>query len=281
MEIITRIDKMKSYVKQVRAKGKRIGFVPTMGYLHQGHLSLIEEARGSADIVIISIFVNPRQFGPGEDYLKYPRDMKQDKQKAEKAGVEVIFAPEVQEMYPEGYFTYVNVERFSEVLCGRNRAGHFKGVATVCVKLFNIVKPDIALFGQKDAQQAIIIKKMVRDLNMDIEIRVLPIVREKDGLAMSSRNKYLNTEQRKDALVLYQALTEAKNMIETGQRNSDTVIRYMRQIINRVDSKIDYISIVDAEQLNTLKAISGKILIDNIVIDTDEHRLKKLNQKSQ
>ncbi|MEA3560261.1 MAG: pantoate--beta-alanine ligase, partial [Candidatus Omnitrophota bacterium] len=236
----------------------------------------------NTDIVIVSIFVNPAQFGPDEDYLSYPRQMQQDRLKAEKAGVDVIFTPEPGQMYPESYLTYVNVKKITRVLCGKARPGHFTGVATICAKLFNIIKPDTAFFGQKDAQQAMVIKRMVKDLNMDIEIEILPIVREKDGLAMSSRNKYLNAVQRKDALVLYRALAKAKDMIKNGERNAGTIINRIRQIIERVDSKIDYISIVDTGQLNSLQVISGEVLIalavwigkarliDNIIIDTSE-----------
>ena len=295
MEIITTIDRMRSYVRKARADGKKIGFVPTMGCLHQGHLSLIKQARAGADVVIISIFVNPAQFGPDEDYLAYPRDVKEDERKAEKAGVDVIFAPRAQEIYPKNYLTYVNIERISRVLCGKDRPGHFKGVATICLKLFNIIRPDLALFGQKDAQQAIIIKKMVKDLNLDIEIRVLPIVREKDGLAMSSRNKYLNPGQRKDALVLYRALTEAGDMIKNGEKDPAVVTKHIKQVITEVDSKIDYISIVDSRQLNTLKVISGEVLIalavrigrarliDNIIINTIsiENRRQKTEDRKQ
>ncbi|MEA3329014.1 MAG: pantoate--beta-alanine ligase [Candidatus Omnitrophota bacterium] len=281
MQVITAIDKMRSYVEEAKSRGKKIGLVPTMGCFHQGHLSLIEKAGTSTDTTIVSIFVNPAQFGPDEDYLAYPRDVEQDRLKAARAGVDVIFAPGLSEMYPESYLTYVNVEMITGVLCGKARPGHFKGVATVCAKLFNIIKPDIAFFGQKDAQQTIVVKRMVKDLNMDVEIEVLPIVREKDGLAMSSRNKYLNTVQRKDALVLYQALTKAKDMIKSGERNAGMIIGCTKQIMDKAGLKIDYISIVNARQLNSLEVISGEVLIalavwvgrarliDNIIVNTE------------
>ncbi len=272
---------MAFFVKDAKSKTKSIGLVPTMGYLHQGHFSLIKEARAATDTVVVSIFVNPTQFEPGEDYSAYPRDMKTDALEAEKAGADVIFAPSAEEMYPESYSTYVKVEGLSETLCGRNRPGHFRGVTTVCAKLFSIIKPDVAFFGQKDAQQFAIIQKMVTDLNMDIKLKVLPTVREPDGLAMSSRNKYLSSKQRKDALVLHEALGQAKSMIEAGENDSAKIKQRMRNIINKVDSKIDYISIVAPDSLKDVSIISGRVLItlavwmgkarliDNIIVTND------------
>ncbi len=261
MKIISSINEMTFFVKDAKSKAKSIGLVPTMGYLHQGHLSLIKEARVLTDTVVVSIFVNPTQFEPDEDYASYPRDMKRDALEAEKAGADVIFAPSAEQMYPESYSTYVKVEGLGEVLCGRNRPGHFRGVTTVCAKLFSIVKPDIAFFGQKDAQQSVIIQKMVKDLNMDIKLKVLPTVREDDGLAMSSRNKYLSSKQRKDALVLHKALDQAKSVIEAGENDAAKIEERMRSIINKVDSKIDYISIVDPGSLKDVSIISGRVLI--------------------
>jgi len=261
MKIISSVNEMASFVKDAKSKAKSIGLVPTMGYLHQGHLSLIKEARVATDTVVVSIFVNPTQFEPGEDYASYPRDMKRDALEAEKAGADVIFAPRAEQMYPESYSTYVNVEGLSEALCGRNRPGHFRGVTTVCAKLFSIIKPDVAFFGQKDAQQSVIIQKMVTDLNMDIKLKVLPTVREPDGLAMSSRNKHLSSKQRKDALVLHKALGQAKSVIEAGENDAAKIKQRMRNIINKVDSKIDYISIVDPDSLKDVSIISGRVLI--------------------
>jgi len=282
MRLIRSIKKMYEFSKKAHLEGKTIGFVPTMGYLHQGHLSLIRKARKENDIVVVSIFVNPIQFGPKEDFKKYPRDLKRDMNLAKQVGTDVIFYPDAKDMYPEGFKTYVNVEQLSEKLCGKFRPGHFKGVATVVTKLFNIVCPDIAYFGQKDAQQAIIIKRIVADLNIPVKIKVLPIVREKDGLAMSSRNTYLNEKERKDALVLYQALNLAKELIKSGITDTKTIIRKMRQLIEKKkNAKIDYIEIVQMENLKSLKVISdnclialavwiGKTrLIDNIIIKSN------------
>ncbi len=261
MKIISSVNEMASFAKDIKSRAKSIGLVPTMGYLHDGHLSLIKEARAATDTVVVSIFVNPTQFGPTDDYVSYPRDIKRDRLEVEKAGGDIIFAPAVEQVYPESYSTYVEVEGLSEGLCGKTRPGHFRGVTTVCAKLFNIIEPDIAFFGQKDAQQVAIIQKMVKDLNMNVKLKVLPTLREKDGLAMSSRNKYLSPKQRKDASVLYQALNEAKNMIEAGEKNADKIKERMKKAIDKVDSKIDYISIVDADSLKDVSVISGKVLI--------------------
>ena len=262
MRLIRSIKKMYEFSKKAHLGGKTIGFVPTMGYLHQGHLSLIRKARKENDIVVVSIFVNPIQFGPKEDFKKYPRDLKRDMNLAKQVGTDVIFYPDAKDMYPEGFKTYVNVEELSEKLCGKFRPGHFKGVATVVTKLFNIVCPDIAYFGQKDAQQAIIIKRMVKDLNIPVKIKVLPIVREKDGLAMSSRNTYLNEKERKDALVLYQALNLAKDLIKSGITDSGKIIDRLRRFIKKKkNAKIDYISVVDTDNLNPVKKVSKKCLI--------------------
>jgi len=280
MRLICSIKKMYEFSKTAHLKGKTIGFVPTMGYLHEGHLSLIRKARKENDLVVVSIFVNPLQFGPKEDFKRYPRDLKRDMKMAKEAGADLIFYPDAKDMYPDGFKTYVNVEELSDKLCGKFRPGHFKGVATVVTKLFNIVSPDIAYFGQKDAQQAIIIKRMVKDLNIPIKIKVLPIVRERDGLAMSSRNTYLNEKERKDALVLYQALNLAKDLIKRGITDTDKIIKKMRQLIKKKkNAKIDYIEIVEMDNLSPVKKVSGKCLIalavwigktrliDNIIIN--------------
>lgn len=262
MLIIRKIEQMQKESERLREEGKRIGLVPTMGYLHEGHLSLVRIARERSNVVVMSIFVNPTQFGPGEDFHSYPRDFNRDVKLAEKEGCDIIFYPTVEEMYPQGYATYVNVERLTEGLCGRSRPGHFRGVTTVVTKLFNIVKPHIAVFGQKDAQQAFVIKRMVRDLNFDIEIVVGPTIREKDGLAMSSRNTYLSERERKDALVLYQSLKLAQNLLSSGERDPKKVVKEMEKLIRTKKSAlIDYISIVDSENLQEVERIEGEVLI--------------------
>ena len=253
---------MQSLSQRIREEGKTISFVPTMGYLHQGHLSLIRQARKDGQVLIVSIFVNPTQFGAGEDYSRYPRDLERDKKLAEQEGVDILFVPSSKEMYPQGYHTFIEVEKLSAPLCGRSRPGHFRGVVTIVAKLFNIVSPHIAYFGQKDAQQALLIKRVVNDLNMDIEIKVLPIVREKDGLALSSRNEYLNPEERRAALVLYKSLQEAQRRLDSGERDSRKIIQRMEEIIKREKlARIDYVSIVDGETLEDRGRIGGKTLI--------------------
>lgn len=262
MKIIDEIDKMRVYSRIMKKDYKSIGFVPTMGYLHDGHVSLIKNARRQNDIVVLSIFVNPIQFGPGEDYEKYPRDAIRDEEIAKKEGVDVIFYPDKEDMYPNGYSTYVEVENLTDNLCGLSRPGHFKGVTTVVMKLFQIIKPDIAYFGQKDAQQAIVIKKIVNDLNMDIIVKVLPIIREPDGLAMSSRNEYLNKKEKESAAILYQALKKAEGLFSVGERNAKKIIDSIRGLIKTVDTaKIDYIKIVDTNSLEDIDEIKNEALI--------------------
>lgn len=262
MEIIENIASMHALSERKRMEGKLIGFVPTMGFLHEGHLSLIREAKKLSDMVIVSIFVNPTQFKPNEDYDKYPRDLEGDTKKVNSAGGDIIFAPSARDMYPDGYLTYVNVEGITETLCGISRPGHFRGVTTVVTKLFNIVKPHKAFFGQKDYQQSVIIKKMVRDLNMDIDIILLPTVREHDGLAMSSRNSFLSTEERKVAPVLYRALIMASEMVKNGERNTWRIYSEMKRMIeNESLVVIDYIAITDPENLRDISVIEGKTLI--------------------
>lgn len=282
MKVVDSISRMSTLVKILKKEGKSVGFVPTMGYLHEGHLSLVRTAKKHTDIVMMSIFVNPIQFGPGEDIDKYPRDFKHDEQMAQSAGVDVLFYPSVKDMYPAGYSTYVNVESLTENLCGRSRPGHFKGVATVVAKLFGIMKPDLAYFGQKDAQQAIIIKKMVEDLNMGVEIKVLPTMREADGLAMSSRNTYLSSSEREDAAILYQSLEKAEYLIKKGERDAKKIVKAMESVIKeKPTAKIDYISIVDTKNLKDADVIAGEVLIalavfvgktrliDNIILKLD------------
>lgn len=280
MKVIESVSEMQLLARDFRRRGEIIGFVPTMGYLHNGHLSLIRIARHKSDVCVVSIFVNPTQFGPQEDLDKYPRDMQRDKMLCEREGVDIIFAPTVAEMYPEGYCTYVEVlGRMTEVLCGRYRKGHFRGVTTVVAKLFNIVQPHFAVFGQKDGQQLAVIRQMVRDLNFPVEIIGAPTVREPDGLAMSSRNKYLTAEERKVAPVLYKSLLLAKDMIENGERDANAIVSSMKSMIAKAGLfRIQYVEIVDAETLSPVDKIKGKVmialaafigkarLIDNIII---------------
>lgn len=281
MRVVKKIKEMQKIADRLRKEGKIIGFVPTMGYLHEGHLSLVRIAKRKSNVCVVSIFVNPLQFGPKEDYHTYPRDFKRDKKLLTDLGVDILFYPSEKEIYPEPCLTSVQVKKLSEGLCGRVRPGHFEGVATIVTKLFNIVKPHIAVFGQKDYQQAIIIKKMVKDLNFDIKIVVAPTIREKDGLACSSRNIYLNEKERKEAPVLYQSLRLAKKMIKEGERNPERIIKEMKKFITTKSSgKIDYIEIVDAKTLEPVKKISGKVcialavffgkarLIDNLLVQS-------------
>jgi len=262
MQEIRKIKEMRSFSQRVKAFGKTIGFVPTMGALHEGHLSLVTEARRKSGVVVVSIFVNPIQFGPKEDYTHYPRNLARDKKLLKEVGTDVIFVPEVEEMFPEGFKTYVEVEALSKVMCGKSRPTHFKGVTTVVAKLFNIVLPDYAFFGEKDYQQQVIIKQMVKDLNFPVEIITLPTVREFDGLAMSSRNAYLSEKERKIAPILYQALTLAKEEIKKGVRDPQKVIRKMRTLIAQEPAvRLDYITLVHPETLEELKVIRGRVLI--------------------
>jgi pantoate--beta-alanine ligase len=262
MVVIKRIGVLRKIVGAQRKKQKIIGFVPTMGALHNGHRSLIMRVRKECDLVVVSIFVNPAQFGRDEDFKKYPRDLRQDAKLCKEEGVDVIFYPDAKQMYPDNYKTHVVVEDLSDVLCGKFRPGHFKGVATVVTKLFNIVQPDIAYFGQKDAQQAIIIKKMVCDLNLPVKIKVMPTVRDRDGLALSSRNIYLNQDERRDAGVLSEALNLAGDLVRKGNVNSLNIIRSIESRINKKKSaKIQYISIVDYQNLRAVNKIRDKALI--------------------
>jgi len=285
MEIAKTVESVKRLVKAARSKGKKIGLVPTMGALHIGHISLIEAAVKKCDFVVVSIFVNPTQFGPGEDFEKYPRPLETDLEICGKTGVDVVFTPAPQQMYPQENITWVNVEKLTEQLCGQLRPAHFRAVATVCAKLFNIVEPDTAFFGQKDGQQAIVIKRMVADLNMPLEIVVCPTVRQPDGLAVSSRNQYLTEEQKKDATLIYKSLQKCREMIDAGVTDSETIIAEMRKILSQAPSiRIEYVSIVDAETVQAIDRITGKVLaavavkigsarlIDNILVDTSKKR---------
>src|SRR5580704_11417941 len=271
---------MKEFARGARAEGRVIGLVPTMGALHEGHTALVARARKECSRVIASVFVNPKQFGPKEDYKKYPRDLEKDAKTLEEAGVDVLFAPEAADIYPDGFRTYVNVEGISERLEGRSRPGHFRGVATVVLKLFEIVQPTYAYFGRKDAQQVRVISQMVRDLNLDVENVICPIVREPDGLALSSRNVYLNPEERKAALVLNRALTAARDELASGTRDALSIQSTMQKIFAAEPrATLDYAEIVDADTFEPvvrigrgsyilLAAFLGKTrLIDNLYIE--------------
>jgi pantoate--beta-alanine ligase len=261
MKIITSPSDMQAFSRGVRRAGKRLGFVPTMGALHAGHLSLVKMARAQSDCVVVSIFVNPLQFGPTEDFGKYPRTFERDCQLLEAEGVDVVFAPSVEAMYPAGAKTTVEVSEISDRLDGRSRPGHFKGVTTVVSKLFNIVQPDFAFFGQKDAAQVAILRRMVRDLNFDLQIIVGPIVRESDGLAMSSRNAYLSPEERKQALVLHRALMKVCEAAQT-ERNVQKLLDAGKQVIaGEPAAKLDYFEIIDPETLEPVSDLSRGALV--------------------
>ena len=261
MQVIREAQKLDFALKKNR-RTKSIGFVPTMGALHAGHLSLIRQAAKDNHIVVVSIFVNPEQFGPKEDLKKYPRPLKNDLKLCRKCGVDFVFLPDNKSMYPSGFSTFVGVEGLSNVLCGALRPGHFRGVATVITKLLNIIRPDALYLGQKDSQQAIIIARMIKDLNFPVKLKIMPIVREDDGLALSSRNIYLNKKERSDAVVLSKALRLAESLINGGQRNGYVIINRMKQLIaKKKTAKIDYIAIVDLNNLRPLKKLSEKCLI--------------------
>jgi pantoate--beta-alanine ligase len=270
---------MQTWSDAARQHGRRVGFVPTMGFLHEGHLSLVREARRRTDLVVVSIFVNPLQFGPKEDFSVYPRDFARDEALLARELADVIYYPDTAEMYPPEFATKVNVERLTDVLCGKSRPGHFQGVTTVVAKLFNAVKPHVAVFGAKDAQQVLVIRRMARDLDFDLEIVVSPTVREPDGLAMSSRNKNLLPEHRAQAPVLFRALERAAGLVRLGERNSETLRTAIRRAIQETAGRIDYIGVVDAGRLEEVREIRGEVvialavyfgrvrLIDNVIVN--------------
>jgi pantoate--beta-alanine ligase len=280
MEIIREISALRETIKNTRRSGKTIGFVPTMGFLHEGHLSLVRRAKGENDLVVVSIFVNPLQFGVNEDFEEYPRDLEKDASLSAQNGCDLIFYPTVKEMYPQGYATFVDVERLTEPLCGASRPGHFRGVTTVVTKLFNIVTPDRSYFGQKDVQQAIVVKRMAADLNMDLDVIIMPTIRENDGLAMSSRNAYLTPGERSSAPILYYSLKQAQEQISSGETSASSV---REKIIKTIEKEplalVDYVSIVDAQELKEITTIKGSVLIalavrfgktrliDNIIVE--------------
>ncbi|MCS6829983.1 MAG: pantoate--beta-alanine ligase [Armatimonadota bacterium] len=262
MQVARTIREVRAWMKLARADGKTVGFVPTMGYFHEGHLNLMRRAKAECDLCVVSLFVNPTQFGPAEDFQRYPRDFARDASMAESAGVDLLFAPEVEEMYPEGYQTYVDVAGVTRRLEGAARPGHFRGVATVCAKLFNIVQADRVYFGKKDYQQLKVIQRMVRDLNIPVEIVPCETVREPDGLAMSSRNVYLKPVERQAATVLYRALCAGRDAILAGERDGQKVQQIVEQIIATEPLvKTEYVDVADAESLEPLKELKGEVLI--------------------
>ena len=279
MKIIECISDMRDWSQAERRQGRRIAVVPTMGFLHEGHLSLVRDARGRADRVVVSIFVNPKQFGPQEDFGSYPRDFDRDRELLDKENVDILFHPNAEEIYPDGYETHIEVGKLSAFLCGVSRPGHFRGVATVVAKLFNIVRPDIAIFGCKDYQQLQIIRRMVRDLNFNIEIVGYPTVREPDGLAMSSRNAYLGSAERTAAQCLSRSLRKAQELVEKGERSAAILLEIVRREITREPlARLDYVSFSDPETLvgieklndSALLALAVRIghtrLIDNVIL---------------
>ncbi len=280
MELVRRLHMMREISREARARGRKVALVPTMGALHDGHLALVRRAREIADIVVVSVFVNPTQFGPSEDLARYPRDLARDSDLCIQEGVDYLFAPAAEEMYPKGYRSYVDVEGLSEVYEGATRPGHFRGVATVVLKLFNVARPHFALFGQKDGQQVVVVRRMLQDLNLDVELVVCPTERAEDGLALSSRNVFLSASEREAAPSLYRALERARDLVEAqGVRDGRQVERAMRQILEATALvKIDYVALVDLDRLEPQDDIKGPVmaavaawlgntrLIDNLVL---------------
>lgn len=262
MEIVRQVPRMKEISRRARAEGRRVGFVPTMGYLHEGHLSLVRRVREVADVAVVSIFVNPTQFAPGEDFDRYPRDLARDADLLIREGVDYLFAPEAEEIYPPGPRAFVEVERLGSILEGASRPGHFRGVATVVLKLFEVVRPDVAAFGQKDAQQAILVQRMVRDLLLDVEILVLPTVRDEDGVALSSRNVYLSAEERRAARAIPRSLEAAQQAVAAGERDPAAVVRAVRQVLEAESLlKVDYVALVGTSELEQVERVEGELLL--------------------
>lgn len=260
MQIINDIKDLKNIIKKWKNQGLSIGYVPTMGYLHEGHLSLIKKASKN-DKIIVSIFVNPMQFGVNEDLATYPRDLERDAKFCENEGVAVLFTPSVEQMYPKGFSSYVDMNSLTDKLCGAKREGHFRGVCTILMKFFHLITPDVAYFGQKDAQQCAVVKHMVEDLNLDLEIEICPIIREKDGLAKSSRNVYLNEAERKAALVLSRAIFLGENLIQKGERESKIILQAMREELQKENlARIDYIELVNPKTMQNLERIEDSAL---------------------
>ena len=262
MQIVKSVKRLRSILSEVRSKGRKIGFVPTMGYFHEGHLSLMRRAKKEGCFCVVSIYVNPKQFGPREDLNRYPRDIKRDATMIQKENVDILFIPSDNDIYPNCYLTYIDVERISNTLCGKYRHGHFRGVSTVVAKLLNMVQPDLMYLGQKDAQQVVVLSRMVADLNFPTRIRVVPTAREKDGLAMSSRNVHLSAQERAQASVLYRSLTDAEHCIQAGERSALRIMgKIQRMITQQSIGKIQYVACVDAQTLEPLRIIKGKVLI--------------------
>lgn len=262
MKVVKHVAEMSALARQWKDEGKRIGFVPTMGYLHEGHLSLVRESKKRVDVTVVSIFVNPIQFGPQEDFQKYLRDLEKDSAYLEKGGVDCLFYPDAAEVYPPGYRSYVEVHGLQDRLCGKSRPGHFRGVATVVLKLFNIVRPDLAFFGAKDAQQVLIIRRMAADLDLDVEVVTCPIVREPDGLALSSRNAYLSPEERKAARVLSISLRWAERAIAAGEKDGAKVAAGIRSVLEAEPlARVDYVEAVDPSDLEPVAELHGEVLI--------------------
>lgn len=262
MKVLKTIDEMKVWSRKVREDGETLGLVPTMGYLHAGHLSLARKSISACDRTVVSIFVNPKQFGPHEDLDTYPRDLEADQHELERLGVDALFLPTADDMYPEAFQTYVHVEEITDKLCGKSRRELFRGVTTLVLKLFHIVKPISAFFGEKDRQQLEVIRKMVADLNLDVDIVGLPIIREPDGLAMSSRNQYLGQAERKTAQSLHEALQQAQQLVTQGESSAETIRSRMRTIIEREGrAQVDYISVCDPKCFEELEEIQGKAMV--------------------
>ncbi|UCE02485.1 MAG: pantoate--beta-alanine ligase [Candidatus Latescibacterota bacterium] len=289
MEIIREPERMQALALRLRREGKRVGLVPTMGALHAGHLSLLEHVRRDCDVIVVSIFVNPIQFGPGEDLERYPRDLEGDAEKLREVGCHVVFAPDVGSVYRPGARTRVIVEELEDVLCGASRPGHFRGVATIVTKLFHLVQPHVAVFGQKDAQQAILLQRMTRDLDFPVELRIAPIVRDPDGLALSSRNAYLDAQQRSEALLLQESLRSAYRLVDAGERDAEILRRHVREHLSSGKQlRIDYVDLVDAQTLRPLRRLDGRALlllaawvgktrlIDNLALEVRHNEVREV-----
>ncbi len=285
MRTVKTVEELRKILNPLRRKGKTIGFVPTMGALHEGHLTLMRRAKKECDVCVVSIFVNPKQFGPHEDLSRYPRDFKRDASMSFKENVDIMFFPSDNVVYPKRYLTCIDVENISNVLCGAFRPGHFKGVATVVAKLLNMVQPDVLYLGQKDAQQVAVLTAMIADLNFPIKVQVVPTAREADGLAMSSRNVYLTSRERQEATVLYQALSQAQTQVKKGERSAAKIIKAIKALISKQSAgKIQYVACVDANTLEPLIKLNGHVLIavavffgqtrliDNVIVPINEPR---------
>ncbi|MBW1807030.1 MAG: pantoate--beta-alanine ligase [Deltaproteobacteria bacterium] len=288
MKLIRTIRDLKKYLGQIRSRRQRVALVPTMGYLHEGHLSLVREARRLATVVVASVFVNPTQFSPSEDLDRYPRDLSGDKRKLKQEGVTIMFAPDTAEIYPEGFQTYVDVTEVTRDYCGATRPGHFRGVTSIVNKLFNIIKPDLAVFGQKDYQQLVAIRQMVRDLSMEVDVVGMPTLREEDGLAMSSRNAFLSPSQRQQATATFRGLRKAKRLLDSGERDSAELAAVVLDLLREEqDIRVEYVSVCDPETLERIPEvessavllvairISDTRLIDNIRLDVRKSRSRR------